>query len=119
MLLRSITFIKTVHTIAFVLLSGLLAVFLYEVLFNRVTFISWLAVFIFLLEGLALMLSGWRCPLTVYAESLGSNHGQVTDLFLPKWCADQVFYVYGAAFGLGLVMFLIRVLGVRSGNLFG
>jgi hypothetical protein len=42
--LRSITFIKSVHTIVFVPLSGLLFVLVYEVATDRITYLSWIAV---------------------------------------------------------------------------
>lgn len=109
-LLHSITFIKSVHTTIFILLSGLLAVFLYEVVVDRTTFLTWIAVTVFLVEGLILMASGWKCPLTVYAERLGSTHGQVTDIFLPKWFADRVFIIYGGLFAVTLLLLVIRLL---------
>ena len=57
-----------------------------------------------------LMVNGWRCPLTTYAEKLGSPHGQITDTFLPKWFADRIFIVYTGLF-IGALLFLaIRVL---------
>lgn len=108
--LRSITVIKTVHTIVFVLLSGLLGVFLYEVTLDRMSPFTWVAVTLFLAEGVILLLNGGRCPLTTYAEQLGSPHGQITDLFLPKWFADRVFTVYTVLFIGGLLFLVIRLL---------
>ena len=106
---RSIAFIKTVHTVVFVILSGLLAAFLYEVVADRMTLITWIAVTLFLAEGVVLILNGWRCPLTAMAEQLGSTHGQITDTLLPKWFADRVFHVYGGLFAAALVFLAIRL----------
>ena len=86
-------------------------VLLYEVIVDRITRVTWIAVALFAVEGIVLMVSGWRCPLTVYAESLGSNHGQVTDIFLPKWFADRVFIIYGGLFALAILLLVIRLLG--------
>ncbi len=108
--LHSIKFIKSVHTIAFVPLSGLLFALTFEVLAGRITYISWIAVAVFAAETVELVTHNWRCPLTVYAERLGSAHGQITDFFFPKWFADRVFLIYGALFALSLVTLVVREL---------
>jgi hypothetical protein len=107
--LHSIILIKAVHTVVFVLLSGLLAVYLYEVIADKITFITWVAVTLFLAEGVVLIVNGWRCPLTTMAENLGSPHGQITDIFLPKWFADRVFLVYSGLFVAALLLLLVRL----------
>jgi hypothetical protein len=107
---RSITFVKSVHTIGFVVLSGVLAVLLYEVFFDRITVLTWSAIALFAAEGVVLVVNGWRCPLTAVAEKLGSTHGQVTDFFLPKWFADRVFTVYRGLFAAALLMLATRLL---------
>ena len=108
---HSITLIKVVHTVVFVLLSGLLAVQLYEVIADRISAVTWIAVTLFVAEGIVLVINSWRCPLTALAEKLGSSHGQITDTLLPKWFADQVFRVYGALFAGALIFLVIRLLG--------
>jgi hypothetical protein len=108
--LRSITFIKSAHTIVFVPLSLLLFAFAYEVMVNRITYLTWIAVAVFFAEAVELMTHNWRCPLTMYAERLGSTHGQITDFFFPKWFADRVFLVYGGLFVASLVLLVIRLL---------
>jgi hypothetical protein len=109
-MLRSITFIRFVHTVIFLILSVILAVFLYEVIVDKITSFTWIAVALFTVEGIVLIASGWKCPLTAYAESLGANHGQVTDIFLPKWFADRVFIMYGGLFAVALLFLVIRLL---------
>ena len=109
--LRSITFIKSVHTIVFVPLSGLLFVLAYEVAVNRITYLTWIALAVFLAETIVLMTHNWRCPLTMYAERLGDTHGQITDFFFPKWFADRVFLVYGGLFTVSVAVLVMRLLG--------
>jgi hypothetical protein len=106
--LRSIKFIKSVHTIVFVPLSGLLFVLVYEVAVDTITYWTYSAIAIFLAETVVLATNNWRCPLTKYAERLGSTHGQITDFFFPKWFADRVFLVYGGLFTLSLALVLVR-----------
>ena len=38
-------------------------------------------------ESLVFVANGFRCPLTDVAESLGAEHGSVTDIYLPAWFA--------------------------------
>jgi hypothetical protein len=108
--LRSSTFIKSAHTIGFVPLSALLFIFVYEVVFDQMTYLTWIALGVFLAEGVELVTHHMRCPLTAYAERLGSTHGQITDFFFPKWFADHVFQVYGGLFAVSLVVVVIRLL---------
>jgi hypothetical protein len=82
----------------------------YEVLVGRMTYFTWIAVAVFLAEGVVLATHRWRCPLTMYAERLGSTHGQITDFFFPKWFADRVFIVYSGLFAVSLVYLVIRLL---------
>jgi hypothetical protein len=106
--LRSITFIKSVHTIAFVPLSVLLFVLVYEAATGRISYVTWVAIGVFLAQGVLLLTNNGRCPLTKYAEEIGSTHGQVTDFFFPKWFADHVFQVYGALFFVSLAILVVR-----------
>ena len=48
--------------------------------------------------------NGFRCPLTGLAEDLGAEHGQVTDIFLPKWLADNIANIYAPLFAVALVI---------------
>jgi len=91
-------------------MSVLLFALLYEVLFDRITMLTWIAMGAFVIEGLILIANGWKCPLTTFAEELGSIHGQVTDIFLPKWFAERVFQIFGSLFALALLVLAFRLL---------
>lgn len=107
--MRSRILIETFHTVVFILLSGLLFALLYEVIFDTITILTWLAVTAFVVEGLILLANGWKCPLTIYAEQQGSMHAQVTDIFLPKWFADRVFQIYGSLFAVAILLLAFRL----------
>lgn len=113
-MIRSARFIKAVHAVLFILGSVLLSALIYEVVFGRITALTWTAVFVFIGEGIILLFLGWRCPLSDYAESLGATSGQVTDMFFPKWFADRVFIRYGALFAVMLVILVIRILQANA-----
>jgi len=61
-----------------------------------------------MIEGLALMLNGGRCPFTIMAEKAGAIKGSVTDLLLPEWLSRHTFKVSTVLFICELI-----VLGVR------
>ena len=109
-MLRSVAFIKFLHIAFGILLSGGLIVLLYEVAVDKITILSGIAVALFLIEGVVLVANGWKCPLTGYAERLGSTHGRVTDIFLPKWIADRFFQIFGAVWAVALLLLVIRIL---------
>jgi hypothetical protein len=87
-----------------------LFILVYEVAVGRITYFTWIAIAVFLAESIVLMTHNGRCPLTMYAERLGSTHGQITDFFFPKWFADRVFLVYGGLFASSLMLLVIRQL---------
>jgi hypothetical protein len=114
-LLRPITFVKSAHTLAFIALSVANLVVFYSALCGRVTPTTWVAMALVIGEGIILVLNGWRCPLTIYAEKLGAVSGQVTDIFLPKWLADRIFPICGGLLAFSMLLFIIRYLASRLG----
>ena len=102
--------IKLVHTLIFWALSACVVYALFSGLLDRIDIWTWIAVGLILLEGLALALAGWTCPLTLLAESQGAVRGSVADIFLPKWFADRIFPICGSTYVVALVIILYRVL---------
>jgi hypothetical protein len=101
--------IKLVHSIVFWILSACTVYALYSGIADRVTPWTWAAVGLLLLESVVLAISGWRCPLTILAERRGALRGSVTDIFLPKACADRIFPVCGTMYGVAIALILWRV----------
>ena len=108
---HSVAFIELVHTVLFVVLSVVLILFVYEVVMDRITSLTWIAVGLFSVEGIVLIVNGWKCPLTTVSEARGSMHGQITDRVLPKWFADRVFVIYGCLYAVGVLVLVVRLLG--------
>jgi hypothetical protein len=107
--LRSLGFIKVTHLAVFIAVTVLLLGFLYEVVADRISYLAWGTIGIFLGEGIVLITNRWRCPLTAVAEELGSRHGQVTDILLPKSIADHVWTIYTWLFAAGTLGLLLRL----------
>jgi hypothetical protein len=101
--------IKVVHTAIFWLLSLCVVYALFSGIADRITTWTWVAVGLLLLESIVLAVSGWTCPLTILAERQGAARGSVADIFLPGWLADRIFPICGTAYGLALVLILLRV----------
>ncbi len=116
-MLRPITLIKSAHTLIFITLSVANLVVFYSALGGLVTPTTWVAMALVIGEGIILVLNGWRCPLTTYAEKLGAASGQVTDIFLPKWFADRIFPICGGLLAFSVLLFAIRYLASCLGLL--
>jgi hypothetical protein len=108
-MLRSLTFIKIAHTLAFVVLSGANLIVLYAALTGTSSVVIGIAFVLCVIEGVVLMLNGWRCPLRIYAERIGAVSGQITDIFLPKWFAERIFLICGTLFAFSSFLLLIRL----------
>lgn len=48
------------------------------------------ALVVALAESTVFVADRGRCPLTTVAEALGAQSGRVSDIFLPRWCADRL-----------------------------
>ena len=107
---RSNAFVKSLHTIIFLFINVFLAFFLYEVITDRITSLTWMAVAVVLTEGVVLMVNGWRCPLAIYGEKVGAVREGESDLYLPKWFAKLIFPIYTSVFVGGLLLLVIRLL---------
>jgi hypothetical protein len=105
----TIFWIKLVHSIIFWILSACTVYALYCGVTGRITVWSWVAVILLLVESIVLAVSGWKCPLTLFAERRGALRGSVTDIFLPRWFADRIFPICGTMYVLALVLILWRV----------
>lgn len=104
----AIAVIKAIHTVIFLLIMSFIVHFAWSGLRNRLT--PWtVATFALVVgEGIVLGVNGGRCPLTVVVEDLGSNHGSVSDIFLPDWVARHIPHISSALIGLGVTAFLMH-----------
>jgi hypothetical protein len=107
----TVVHIKVIHTVIFALLSGCVLYVIASGAFNRISLWTWVAAMAIVLEGLVLLVSGGRCPLTTVAERLGAADGSVSDIFLPRWFADRIFPICTVLFLVGCALVAARVLG--------
>ena len=109
-MLRSITFIKIIHTLIGVVMIIWVGIVFITLLLDAISILTWIGIGFMLFEGVVLLFSGWKCPLTVYAENQGAEDGSVTDIFFPKFIADQMFRIFGALSVICFVLLMVRIL---------
>jgi len=109
-MLRTVFYIKLVHTFLFLLITGSTLYVMFSALFDFITPLTWFAFFVVILEMLVLILNDWKCPLTGLAERQGAEVGSVADLFLPKWISDRLFLIFGILFALTSILLVWRIL---------
>ncbi len=90
---KKIFTIKFIHSIIFFFMVACLAYILYCAIAGRYDWTLLVALAAIFVEGLALLLNRWRCPLTSLAEKYGAASGAVTDIFLPEWLTRHTFKV--------------------------
>lgn len=97
--------IKAIHVLIFFFLIGCVFWTAYSAIRGYLGAGLWIASAGVIVEGVILLFSGGKCPLTEAAERKGATSGSVADLFLPKWFADRIFVICG-------LIFLISWLGI-------
>jgi hypothetical protein len=95
--------IKFVHSIIFFFMVACLVYILYCAVARRYDWTLLIALGAILIEGMALLLNRFRCPMTSLAERCGAERGTATDLFLPEWCSRHTFKVSTVIFIIELI----------------
>lgn len=106
--------VKLFHTIIFLLLLACVFHLLYAAAFNRPSRWTLAALILIVVEGIALYINHWRCPLTEWAERLGAEDGSVTQIFLPRWLADRMFVICPPLVGISVLLLVVRMLLSRK-----
>jgi hypothetical protein len=104
----AIVVIKSVHSLIFLGMAASILYTLYSGLTNRISRLTGVSIAAVVGEGLVLLMNNMRCPLTDMVEGLGSDHGTVSDIFLPKWFADRIPILFTPPFAIGLAAIGLR-----------
>lgn len=105
---NKVFFIKSIHTILFLLMSSCIIYVLYCGITKTYNWILLLAIGFVLLEGIVLIVNHCQCPLTNLAKKYGDEKGTVTDMFYPKWFVPHVFRFSTVLFFIGLVLLVVN-----------
>jgi len=106
----TIFIIKVIHSAIFLVLSFCVLFLVYCAIFNRRDKWTLIAFILVAIEGIAVMVSGWQCPLDELAKSLGAKSGSVAQIFLPPFLAGNVFQICTPLAGVAILVLGIRIL---------
>jgi hypothetical protein len=106
--------IKILHTAIWAFYIGILAYMYYLAIINKIDYTFWIAVFLVLLEGMIIIISGWMCPLTKYLKRFVENCEVGFDIFLPKWIAKYNKIGYSILFVLCLILAIYRLVTLNN-----
>jgi hypothetical protein len=109
-MLRSLFFIKFVHTLIFVFFSVCIGIVIFSSASGLISWLTWTAFVLVLIEAAVFLGNGYRCPLTDYAEKMGATNGSVADIFLPPWFAKRLPVIAGSIFIVASVVLVLRVI---------
>ena len=96
--------IKTVHTVAFVVIATSILIVLRDGLRGRPTRRTAGALGIALTECAVFAANGFVCPLTPMAEPYGARRGSVSDIFLPDLVARNLTWSSSIILAIGLAL---------------
>jgi hypothetical protein len=92
--------VKVVHTLAWFSLEASMVYVLYAGFARRSDRRAGIAAAVVAGESLIFAGNGFRCPLTSVAERLGADRGSVTDIYLPRWFAQNLPAIHVPLIGL-------------------
>jgi hypothetical protein len=89
--------VKLVHTGIWFLMSAAVLYVFYSGVTDQINMFTWVAIILVSVEGFALLLNRWTCPLHKVSSRIAPEGEAVHDLFIPKWV---LFKYYKAIFAL-------------------
>jgi hypothetical protein len=101
---RRLFAVKAVHSLVWLFVESSMVYIVVAGLRNRTDRRVAIASGIVAAESLVFAANGFHCPLTTVAESLGSDDGSVTDIFLPRWFAKNLPVIHVPLIGLAVVL---------------
>lgn len=103
-----IAVIKATHSLIFLSMAASILYTLYSGFTGRISRKTRVAAASVIGEGAVLLLNNGRCPLTDMVEDLGSAHGSVSDIFLPRAIAERIPVLFTPPFAIGLLAISLR-----------
>lgn len=103
---------KAVHTFIFVIMASAVFYIVYCGIAGVFGLLLYIALGLLAIEGIVFFGNGMKCPLTDIAQKYGAEKGYVFDSFFPERWTRYTFPVFGTILALGLVLLVLRWLGV-------
>jgi hypothetical protein len=102
--------IKSLHSLIWIFMVSVIFYVLYSGIFDKVTFYTWICIFIIILEGMVLMAFKMSCPLTVLARKYSDSPNHNFDIYLPEWLAKYNKQIFTTIYVIGLCIVMLRVI---------
>ena len=102
--------IKTIHTLVWLFFNVVIFYMLYAVIVNKLDKWLWIGYGLFALEGIALWLFNFFCPLTVIARRYSVSTKANFDIYLPNWLAKYNKAIYTSILGVIVIITVFRLL---------
>ncbi len=102
--------IKIIHTVVWIFFNVVIFYLLYAVIANRIDFLVWFGLGLFLAEGIVLLLFKNMCPLTVMARKYSDSPKNNFDIYLPEWLAKYNKLIYSIILLIVIVILIYRLL---------
>lgn len=104
----SLNIIKGIHTFIWLVFVMIISFVSWSGISGNINLYSWLAVTAVLIEGLVLVISKGRCPLTVLAAKYSNSSKENFDIFLPLWLAKYNKQIFGTVFACSFILVLLH-----------
>ena len=102
--------LKIFHTIVCFFFVLIIMFILYSGIFDRINIFTWVGIILVLVEGIILLINGWRCPLSIVGEKY-TEHAEIGfDIFLPKWIAKNNKIIFTTIYFIGVMIVIYRLL---------
>ena len=99
-----IKFIKIIHTVIWAMMVLAILYILYCGFMNQRNLLLWISIGLIFVEGAALLLNHWSCPVTTIAEKYTSDRKDNFDIYLPNFLVKYTKTIFSILFVIGLVL---------------
>src|SRR5712692_5851955 len=96
--------VKTLHSLIYFSIEFCMGYLIYTGLKGREDRRTAIAAGVVAGESIIFLGNRCRCPLTGVAEDLGAARGSVTDIYLPRWLASNIFPLHVPLLALALCL---------------
>jgi hypothetical protein len=109
-----LTFLKTVHTIIWVVMSTANLTAFYLAFVGRFDTWFFLSVTLLGIEVIIIAVNSWRCPLTDVMAKYTLDRRPNFDIYLPEWLARNNIKGFSVLIAVEIIIVLIHKFAVRS-----
>lgn len=104
----SLPTIKLIHTIIWIVMASAVLYVFYSGISDYITPLSWMCVWLIVIEGFALLIGRGDCPLHIYALQI-TEQKELNDTYLPPWIFFKGYkIILTIIFLFGLLLMLIK-----------